>query len=427
MVADRPVGAHVRGAQVAQVAQPRPGGALAQVGQRARQLDHLEREARRGGEAIRAHLERAVPQTVEQARPQVGPDARVLGQREDRADLHAHRARGTCCGQGLRCPGRAREPERQPDGGHLGEVRVVARAEHGLAQLVEHALAARRGVVPTGGRTLDDEAVGADGLVAREVPGQHVGGDDGEEHRAAQRRQVLTEHLARVELDAVGAGGSARHVDRQAHGAVRRELVEQVRDVPWDTGAHEHGVDPGKHRAEGGGRRGHLDLLQEVDPDEPRVALLGEPHLGVVAQDRQLLVAGVLAQREAGQRRVRRTGAALGAEVAVQHTLDHRLVGECGERPTDVTVRVAVLQPAGEHEVQRRPGDDAELAGEAHGPGQAPRGHRDPHPALDDHGQGGRHVVHAGGQGGVGGDGRCAGGHWLPLEWLRHRRLRQRR
>ncbi|OUC98390.1 hypothetical protein CA984_07035 [Streptosporangium minutum] len=55
--------------------------------------------------------------------------------------------------------------------------------------------------------------------------------------------------------------------------------------------------------------------------------------------------------------------------------------------------RISVLQPPGQHDVQRRSGHHAELSGPGDGPRQPPPGHADPHPALDEEGRPGlRHV-----------------------------------
>ena len=52
-----------------------------------------------------------------------------------------------------------------------------------------------------------------------------------------------------------------------------------------------------------------------------------------------------------------------------------------------VTAGVAILQPAGEHNVERRARHDAELAGGGHGPRQRPGRDGHAHAALNESGQ----------------------------------------
>ena len=162
----------------------------------------------------------------------------------------------------------------------------------------------------------------------------------------------------------MGARRGAGDLDEELHGPVGGQLVEQVRDVAGDPGAHQHVVDAGQHRAVGGRRGGHLDLLEEVDADQPVVALLREPHLDEVAEDPELLRELRLPQGEPGQRRVRGAGRAPARpEVPGDDALGDLGHRECGERAPDGPVVVAVLQAACQDEVQRRPCDDTELAG----------------------------------------------------------------
>ena len=276
----------------------------------------------------------------------------------------------------------------RPTAATLRDVRLVAGAEHRLPPLVAHRPTPRRRVVATGGRALDDEAVRPDGGVAREVGRQHLAGHDGQEHRPLQRRQLRAEQLRRVDLHGVVPARVTGDVDGQAGRAVQRELVEQVGQVARDAGADEHGVHPREHRAVDGVGHRHLDLLQVVDADQPVVPLLGQPHLDEVGQHRQLLDAAALAQAQPRHRRVRHAGRpSAGPQVTSQDALDDRRHGERGHRATDRPVEVTVLEPPGQHQVQRGPRHDAELPAPGHRGRQAPRRHRDTHPALDDRGQ----------------------------------------
>ena len=210
-------------------------------------------------------------------------------------------------------------------------------------------------------------------------------GDDGQEHRPGQRGQVGAEQVPRVEVHAVPVvGGVTVDLHREPDGLVAGQLVEQRRDVARDAGAHQHDVDAGEHRAVRRRRRGHLHLLQVVDPDRPVVALLGQPDLDEVAQDRELLGLPVLPQREPGARGVGRAGRPSAvAEVPGERAVGDRRHRERGHRPTGRAVGVAVLQPPGEHGVQRGAGDHAELPGAGDRRREPPGRHGHAHAALD--------------------------------------------
>jgi hypothetical protein len=94
------------------------------------------------------------------------------------------------------------------------------------------------------------------------------------------------------------------------------------------------------------------------------VALPGQPHLGEVRHHSEFLGVPVLAQPEPGHRGVRRPGlAAARAEVAALDPRGDLRHGEGRHRRPRVTAGVAVLQPAGEHHVERRARHHAKLTG----------------------------------------------------------------
>src|SRR5665647_649028 len=173
-------------------------------------------------------------------------------------------------------------------------------------------------------------------------------------------------------------------VHGQPHGTPGCEIVEELGDLPGDAGAHQDVVDPRQDGAVGGGRCGHLDLLEEVDPDETVVALLGQPDLREVGQGHQLLGLAVLSQREARERSVGSApGASVGAEVGVEHPRDDPWIRERGEGPPHRTIRVSVLEAPGHHHVKGGAGDHSELSVGRNGGGESPRGHANTHPTLD--------------------------------------------
>jgi hypothetical protein len=182
----------------------------------------------------------------------------------------------------------------------------------------------------------------------------------------------------------LGAGD----VDRELHDVVLGQLAQQVRDVTRDAGPHQHEVDPGEHRTVGGGRGGHPQLLEVVDADQAVVTLLGQPDLGEVAQDRQLLRCRGLVHGEPGHGAVRSArGSPIRLEVARDGASSDRGHRECRERATRRTVPVAVLEPTGQDHVQRGARDDAELSRPRDRRGQPPGRHGHAHPALDHQGQ----------------------------------------
>ena len=190
---------------------------------------------------------------------------------ERSANLDAGRA---CCpglGEPFGSAVAAGQPERQAQRGELLEVHLVPRAVDRLVVLVEFDPAAWRGVVPSGARSLHDEAVGSGRLVTGEVGGEHGGRDDRKEPWPVQRRQRVSEKLAWVDLHAVPMLG-AMDVDAHATGSAGCQVGQQLWDLPGHPGAHEHDIDASEDRAERRGRRGHLHLLEVVHPDHAVVA-----------------------------------------------------------------------------------------------------------------------------------------------------------
>jgi len=368
--------------------------------------DHLEREAGGGGERVGADLEGAVSEPGDDLGAQRRLQPRLVRQREQRAHLHPRGPDGQGGPHLIRAGVAAGEPEGQPDRGDPGQVGLVTGTEHGLPVLVDHEAAAGRGVVAPRARPLDHEAVRPGDLVAGQPGGEHLRGDDGEEHRPAQRGEPAAGDLLRVELGGVGAGGAV-HVKVQRNRLMAGEPGEEVRDLRGDTRTHQHVVHAGEQGAVRRTRGGELDLLQEVDAHEAVVALLGEPDLHEVGDDAEhLLLAG-------GDHPQLRDGcvglagrATLRAVVLGQHLLGHRGDGEVGERAADVPAGVPVLEATGDDDVEGGPGHHAELAGEGHRPGELPRRDSDAHAALDDGGERAAFPIR-GGQVRGGRDGQC--------------------
>ena len=75
-----------------------------------------------------------------------------------------------------------------------------------------------------------------------------------------------------------------------------------------------------------------------------------------------------------------------GIKWSAQDALGHLREREVSQRATQLAAGVAKLEAARQDNGQRRPGNDAELAGQRDGAGQRPAGHRHAHPALNDQG-----------------------------------------
>ena len=114
-------------------------------------------------------------------------------------------------------------------------------------------------------------------------------GHDRQEDGPLQRCQPASGEGFGVQPDRVVDGGPG-HVQVQRARLMNGQLVQQLGDLRGDPGPHQHVVHTGEHRPVCRTRRGHLDLLQEVDPDQAVMTLLGQPHLGEVGHDRQLQV-----------------------------------------------------------------------------------------------------------------------------------------
>jgi len=177
-------------------------------------------------------------------------------------------------------------------------------------------------------------------------------------------------------------GRTAADVDRHGARPVLGELVEQVRDLARDARADQDDVHAREHRSVDRRRGGRRELLREVDPDEAAVALLGEPDLDEAADDGQLVAVRVRPYPGPEHRDVRHRVVALGAQVALDDATRHVREREVRDGATHVATRVAVLEPAGEQDVEPGPGDHAQLPGARDRVGQPPRGH-DARAAVD--------------------------------------------
>jgi hypothetical protein len=183
-----------------------------------------------------------------------------------------------------------------------------------------------------------------------------------------------------------GAGVRARDGHTHLAGGARGERVEQARDLGRDTRAHQHVVHPRQHRAVGRRGGGQLDLLQVVDADRATLTLLGQVHLDKVACDRELGACRVRAQPQPGdgpERLASRDPAR--HEVTPQDAVGHSGQRKLGQRAPVMPVRVAELQPTGQHRVERHSRHHAELPGRGDCAGQPPAGNGHAHPALDEH------------------------------------------
>ena len=371
-----------RSPEIPAVAQANALGHQRRVRERARQRGDLEREAGRGCERIRADLEAPLGEAVQRGPPQRAVEPGLRGQGEQRPHLHPSRPHLTRRCNGLGRPAAAGQPERQPDPRHPLEVRQVTWAEQRLPVLGPRPAGAGRRVVAAGARSLDHETVGPGDLVPREARGEHVRRDDSEEPRPSEVRKPAAGDRLGVDPDGV-VRRRAVDGEREPAGLVPREAVQKGRDLRRDARPHEHVVDAPEHRAVEHRRRRHLDLLEEVDADDAVVPLLGEPHLGERGDDGEFHRAGARPHAGLGNGRVRRAGAAVGAEVPSEDRLDHPGDGEVRERAPDVPARVPVLEAVGDDDVERRTRDDAELTRGCDGAGEPPRRDGDPHPALD--------------------------------------------
>src|ERR1039457_1299069 len=109
----------VRGAQIAEIAQPRPGRVDVRVGERAGQFGGLEGESGRRGMGAVAHGQRAGRRLFLQPALQPGVQAGLAAEREGRACLYPGGARGPGRRYLLWCRVASGEPERQAVRGDL--------------------------------------------------------------------------------------------------------------------------------------------------------------------------------------------------------------------------------------------------------------------------------------------------------------------
>ena len=243
-----------------------------------------------------------------------------------------------------------------------------------------------RGVVTARGGPLHHEAVRSGHLVALEIGGQDVAGDDGEESRALERHLGEPKHLARVggDVELVTALGAV-DVDGQGHRVTRGDAVDHPRQLRGHSGADQDDVDVGRHGADQRRGRPQLDLLEQVDADDAVVTLFREPHLHVGAEGAEPYGVDLLVQVEAGYgSEAGAFGAALGPVVTVEGLFHEDLVGVVRDGPPDVAAGVAVLQHARDEQVRPDARDHTEPAGPGDGGGELPAGDPDPHAALDD-------------------------------------------
>ena len=218
-----------------------------------------------------------------------------------------------------------------------------------------------------------------------QVGGQHMRGHDRQEDGPLQRGKPASGEGFGVQPDRVVDGGPG-HVQVQRARLMNGQMVQEPGDLRGDPGPHQHIIHIGKHRPVRRTRRGHLNLLQEVDPDHAVMTLLGQPHLGEVGHYRQLQVRRVRTHAQLGDGDVRLTGgSATFTEVPAQHSLRYRRHRERRQGAPRIATHVSILQPSGDHDVQCRPRDHAELAKLRHHPHRLPRGHSHTHAAQDDH------------------------------------------
>ena len=263
-------------------------------------------------------------------------------------------------------PGRRRREARRP----------AARARRAPRRLRGGALC------PPARGALDDEAVRADRLVAREVAGQDVrrtrwpgsgagAGAAASPPRTARGSKLQRRTAPRQPCDV------ARAIRADPSG---RQVAQQPRDLPRHAGTHQHVVDAGEHRAVRGRRRGDLHLLQVV---HARPARRGPPWPATPRRSCRATASSCRARlgrsvslgtgRYGGRRRGRRDGSTWSRTRSASAG-----TGKCVQRAAYVAVRVAVLQPPRQDGVEGGAGHHAELPGACHRPGELPRRTRPP-------------------------------------------------
>ena len=349
----------------------------------------LEREPGRRHAAVGDHFERAVGDLAQDLPLDPGGQTRFPAEGEHCAGLDAARAGAPCRAHSLRAAVRAGEPERKADRGDRGEVDRVALAVFGVG--LGPPRPARRRVVPAGGRAFDDEPVRARGGLPGEALREVDRGDDREKPRAPQRRaRRHARKLRGVEPGRVlGSGRGAQHLHGQDALRMARERVEQARQLVRASGSRDDEVDAREHCTVDRGGDRQPDLAQHVDADHAVMMVLGAHHLGECRHHGELVQLHEPRTLQVGSRldgplvRVL-VGLPLptgGVEVPGEQPRSDTLVGELLDPPARAPV--AVLQQAGVHAVETRPGDHAEPSGHRHRPRQPVAGHVDAHPSLD--------------------------------------------
>ena len=308
--------------------------------------------------------------------PPVGPDEEVAAERaladsgldvigeaglvavcEHGSGLDAGRTQGEGGSQPVGRGLAAGDPHRQSEGNDRGDVDLVALAVDRLAQAVEGTWPARWGVVTAGAGALDHEAVGARGWVGDQAAREVVGGDDGQHERDGQRGDP-GDHRTAAEQHSVGPSATLLPMtDGEADVLPGGQPAHERGDVGGVARADEHDVHPGQQGTETGGRQRQVDLVQVVDADQPLMALLGQEDLDEVGGDggEQLLTGGDGVPRHRAVRLCRRDPAV--DEVGGQDPLGDPGHREGGQRAPNVPTGVAILEPAGAHDVERRARD----------------------------------------------------------------------
>ena len=344
------------------------------VGERALELDHLEREARGGGHGIGEHLGLA-------ARAPASSSA-CCSRRAGRIRRSIAKAVPTCtpaapassaCCSTLRPAVAAGQPE-----GHARASLIFSRSTHvalavdRLAAVVQLQLAARRRVVSAGGGPFDDEAVDVAVGLLQHRERQDVGGDDRQEPRPRERRQRSPSMKSRGVKCIIASSPLLAPPTYSGYDGrlVVGAGVEHAGDLQRDAGAHQDVADAGQHGAVDGDQVRRLDLLEEVDADGIVVAFARQEHLHEVGDRSQTSASGRGHSWACVGRRVygRLGRLAAGDEVGAPDALGHRAERERVEGAAHVPAGIAILQPPRQHLVEggagrrRRAGPSDETA-----------------------------------------------------------------
>ena len=111
------------------------------------------------------------------------------------------------------------------------------------------------------------------------------------------RNQLLRESFPNVFAPALLRDADSNYVPLPIHERLVQciwydQRIQHAGHLHGNAGTHEHDIDTCEHRAVQAGEDRKLDLVQEVDPDDAGMALLGEIHLDEVGQDQQPLAIG---------------------------------------------------------------------------------------------------------------------------------------